>query len=196
MIYLLSGTVRTYLGSVVHYLSFVKITKRESYDLSEIDTLKSIISNWQKTLRKEATVKQHLKNELATIRYPTADELKKFDNHSLIKEGKKICRSPVNSKLGRNTYCKARDYLTSVLLTENMQRPAAIANMTLQEYQRAYPEKGGKVIKVFAHKTEENGPASIGMPNEVYNDLVNYVDNLRPLVPNLATENVFVSVQD
>lgn len=82
---------------------------------------------------------------------------------------------------------------TPSLLVNNLSRPGAIANMTLEEFARRKKEKEGFVLQVFNHKTKKGGPAPVSVSFKGYVDIRKYIDFVKCKVPHLNTEHVFAS---
>jgi len=80
----------------------------------------------------------------------------------------------------------ARDCLFTLLVVENVQRPGAIRNMSVEEVTQASSndEKSLYTIKVKQHKTaKRHGPANIHAHHNIYSCLLMYIANIRQHSP-------------
>ena len=88
-----------------------------------------------------------------------------------------------------------RNYIMTSLMICNFQRPGAIYNMKLTEFQQAIyiKESNRYCILIFGHKTcQQHGPAKIHLSSEMYQLMNNYLRFWRPVCKNT---NFFVSAQ-
>lgn len=77
---------------------------------------------------------------------------------------------------------EARNFLMARLLIENAQRPGAICNMTLEEFNNPLETTEGKMtIPVADHKTaQHSGPANIHCSTKLYKLIGTYIKYVRP----------------
>lgn len=82
-----------------------------------------------------------------------------------------------------------RDYLIIQLLLSSAQRPGAVANLTVQEFQSGTWDKGTDQFITFTskHKTPSLGPASFSWDKELHSFGVKYLSLLRPIYATNAS---------
>jgi len=82
-------------------------------------------------------------------------------------------------------------YITANLMFQSVQRPGAIRNMTISEYNNRAEndeDKGSYLIKVARHKTAAKGPARV-IANKETSTLMNfYLQNVRTVIKPLCKE--------
>ena len=74
-------------------------------------------------------------------------------------------------------------WLMGCLLHANSQRPGAVANMTIRQCKKGTTGKSTGMILVTKHKTGTTGSAMITVKAPVLGFLVDYLEHLRPLLP-------------
>ena len=76
-------------------------------------------------------------------------------------------------------------WLAGSILHTNSQRAGAVANITVAEYEKAAAGKTVKaMIHVSKHKTKTTGSAMITIKGALLEQLANYLQYLRPLLPD------------
>ena len=139
-----SGTLRTYLGSILCFFDFCENNNESIVSLPKIQWMGTVIRKWRRTLQKKIDIRAHEKNLNDLAKLPMPEDMILFDKSALVESSKSVlmylrCRKFNVQKL---EFCRIRDYLMTVLIIDNASRSGAIANMTLEEYHRV------KVVQV------------------------------------------------
>ncbi|XP_065657834.1 uncharacterized protein LOC136082440 [Hydra vulgaris] len=161
----LNGTMKTYLGSVQHFLRFLCVTEQNGYDYEKIKKFEPVLKAWKRDLWKGIEERKHNKNLEDLKKFPNHDKISNFDKSELralsISTLKEYVCKVNNPSITRAGFCNVRDYLLTHLVLNNASRPGAIANMTLEEFQSADKQDDGYVVSVKKHKASYKGPAHI-----------------------------------
>ena len=191
-----NGTLKTYLGSVQHFLKFVIVTEQEVYDYQKIKKFKPILKAWKRDLWKGIEERKHVKNLEDLHRFPEPDDMTKLDSSKAESVDLLKMLSSKQCTLTQQTFCKVRDYLLTYALLSNASRPSAISNMTLEEFELADRQDDGFVVSVKKHKNSYKGPAHLAFSKELYENASAYIRNIRNKLPGISTNKtdpVFVS---
>ncbi|XP_047128536.2 uncharacterized protein LOC124809068 [Hydra vulgaris] len=197
-----AGTIKTYLGSLVHFYNFVVISgdpRFDENDYNKINKMKTVIKVWCKTLWKAIERRKYEKQIEDMKRFPTGEQVCNFDKCDLAKEAINILKAFVadrSLKLNRKSYCLIRDCLIAQVLFDNASRPAAISNMTLGEFKSSVSQNDGIVVRVLHHKNDYKGPANITFQHEVYKRVQMYINFVRQRLPDVNVRDcdpVFLS---
>lgn len=78
MLYATLGTVRIYLGTLVHFLNFIIILEVCGFDNAKAEKLTKIVPVRKKNLQKDPSTRQYKKDDNMVQRYPTPEELTKM----------------------------------------------------------------------------------------------------------------------
>ena len=194
-----SGTMKTYLGSVQHFLRFLCVTEQKNYDLEQIAKFNPILSAWKRDLWKGIQERKHSKNLEDLHKFPDSFKINNLDDSEYRSESintlKRYC-SEINPTITRSGFCTVRDYILTYALMDNGSRPGAMVNMTIEEFEKADEQDDGFVVSVKKHKTSYKGPAHIGFNKELYNEASSYIRVIRSRLPGTSIEKcspVFVS---
>lgn len=71
-------------------------------------------------------------------------------------------------------------------------RPAPLNNAVLEDFQTAREERGRRIILVPKHTRFTDGPAMLGMNQELQRDMAIYVQKIRPHFANPDEDKIFV----
>lgn len=71
-------------------------------------------------------------------------------------------------------------------------RPAPLNNTVLEDFQTAREERGRRIILVPKHTRSTDGPAMLGMNQELQRDMAIYVQKIRPHFANPDEDKIFV----
>ena len=193
-----SGTIKTYLGSVLHLFNFVCITENNLFDFDQMKRMEAVVKQWRRNLWRSIKVRESQKQLIDMERFPTASEISRLDKSERIKEATQTLNRfmSTESKITRKDFCLVRDYILLYLIFDNASRPGAISNMTLKELNHAVCQKDGFVVRVVKHKTAYKGPANISISHDLHKHIHGYVKWLRNKLPGIRSEDddpVFVS---
>ena len=75
-----AGTIKTYLGSILHFLNFVCISEKNSFDLQQIKKIEAIIRQWRRNLWKDIKKREHEKMTIDIAHFPLPEEIEAMDN--------------------------------------------------------------------------------------------------------------------
>nr|XP_047124634.1 uncharacterized protein LOC124807122 isoform X2 [Hydra vulgaris]XP_047126611.1 uncharacterized protein LOC124807913 isoform X2 [Hydra vulgaris] len=191
------GTIKTYLGSVKHFLDFCIIKERFDIITSEKHSkIKTQISKWEKTLWKSIQEGRYEKDQIDLENFPSAEEIVILDNSDIVLEANKIINTSSTNKLTKTTFCLARDYLLTCITFDNASRPGAVSNMTLNEFKKSIEKKDGFIVSVMKHKTSYKGPAHIVLSHSLYFKVKKYIKFMRNMLDGVSKKDdsyVFLS---
>ena len=193
-----SGTIKTYLGTVKHYLNFCMLKHPDDIKISSaVCKLTTQFSLWNKNLYKGLQKRKHVKKLEDLKNFPTALEIKSMDTSEAVKHAKRCLANVVPGAEPRmQTFITIRDYVMSMLIFNNCSRPGGIYNMNLGEFCDGEEDgDGGFNIQVFNHKTDYEGPVNIHISSKLYNDVLGYLTARNNLIGMNANDidPVFVS---
>nr|XP_047134363.1 uncharacterized protein LOC124812189 [Hydra vulgaris] len=193
------GTIKTYLGSIKHFLDFCLTTDRtDIIGHKEHSKIVTLILQWGKSLQKSIKENQYDKDIIDFNNFPTAEEIVILDNSDIVKDATNVLKSSNTSffKVNKTSFCLVRDYLITCIVFDNASRPGAICNMTLNEFSVAFENTDGFVVSVKKHKTSYKGPAHIALSKTLYLHVQKYITFLRNTLDGVSTSQdsyVFVS---
>ncbi|XP_065667327.1 uncharacterized protein LOC136087847 [Hydra vulgaris] len=191
------GTIKTYLGSIKHFLDFCIIKERSDIVTNEKHSkIKTQISKWEKTLWKSIQESRYEKDKVDLENFPSAEEIVFLDNSDIVRDANKIISSSSTIKLTKATFCLARDYLLTCIIFDNASRPGAISNMTLNEFKKSTEKKEGFIVSVMKHKTSYKGPAHIVLSHSLHLKVKKYIKFMRNMLDGVSKEDdsyVFLS---
>ena len=175
------GTIKTYLGSVQHFLNYVMVTVIPGYDFDAINRMGPILKQWRRNLWKGIKIRQYEKNLSDVSRFPMPKDICSLDKSDLTKEALSTLKiySHLDATVTKKSFCLIRDYIMTNLIFDNASRPGAISNMTLKEFDNALHQEDGYVIRVLRHKNAHMGPANICMPVDLYKSTQAYITFVR-----------------
>ena len=135
------------LGKVSHKLEAWHSTIRKQY-MSE---------NWKTVL-----------NETHNLVKPS--DIKDFNQTEPALQTKKLLEEAIMRELDISEYCIVRDYLLMSLLLQNGQRPGALEEVLLDDFNHAEADPTTSVYTIFAtrHKTSAAGPAPLTMTKSLH----------------------------
>ena len=80
-----NGTLKTYLGSVQHFLRFLFVTQQEGFDPKKINLFEPVIKAWKRDLWKGIKKRSRAKNMEDLGKFPIKNDIRRLDK-SLLKE--------------------------------------------------------------------------------------------------------------
>ena len=95
-------------------------------------------------------------------------------------------------KLTFQEFTLVRDLLLVKFALQTGTRPAPLNNAVLGDFQTAREERGKRIILVPKHKRSKDGPAMLGMNQELQRDMAIYVQKIRPHFANPDEDKIFV----
>eukprot|EP00112_Aurelia_sp_Birch-Aquarium-sp1_P005236 Seg1593.2 transcript_id=Seg1593.2/GoldUCD/mRNA.D3Y31 product="hypothetical protein" protein_id=Seg1593.2/GoldUCD/D3Y31 len=195
------GTVKAYLHSLMHLCHFVKTCPSiVEVEQAKIEVLISKINYWLKSLTKSVNRRKWEKREEDLGRIATKEDFHNFEKSEPVRNAIKIISDFMTSEkqIIMKEFTLVRDYLINALLLCNAARSGAVANMTVQNTERAERDGDTMVVTVHDHKTMEScGPAIICMPLVIFTYLGIYLKKMRSRIVGITGNskhgNVFVT---
>ncbi len=183
------GTTMTYLHSLIHWYNFVINENSCSFqfDAEMGRTCIGKVKHWTKSMRKQLTRRKWEKRAEDAEKLATPEDFATFDNSEIVRSAIKIVGNFMSSSgmhLRKREYTTVRDYLISILCTDNGSRTGAIANMTIEEVRRAEKDGDAMLITVLDHKTlQSTGPAILVLSLATFSYLDVFIQKIRGQVP-------------
>ncbi|XP_065670597.1 uncharacterized protein LOC136089028 isoform X2 [Hydra vulgaris] len=176
-----SGTKRSYLLSLTHFMDFIlrsKLTPMlanvlpiDSFISAELICLcQKEISKWRSALKPEEADREYaimIKDTEDVIPKDVFFQVQNSSfNNQIIEKTKQIHKTfidkPEEYISNRTTFTNVRDSICFSLITNNISRSGAIANFKTDEYIRgSYSPTGSYIVMVKKHKTGQLWPMSI-----------------------------------
>ena len=192
------GTIRTNTYSILAFYDFCEI-KNDHLKTIDMHKMRVIIKKWNKNLKKAIEETSHESSLRNLNDLPTPEAIDHFDKSTIVGHAKHLFRNVKlvdSNRLQRKDFCAMRDYLISTIILDNASRCGAVANMTLEEWEKKIRSgDDGFLIAVKKHKTGYKGPALLSISHSISRKLEKYV-LLRNELPGVGVspkDAVFVS---
>ena len=193
-----ASTQHATLCRVKQCLTYVNLT------LDPAETIKAekcltLISNWLSTLGKEArrAKRVHLEEMCDRSSSVSMSEIERFSRSEKMMLLIKTAAQKIDSKemISQTDLRKITVWLAGSLLHCNAQRPGAVTNTTLSEYQAATLSSIGRetyrTILVVNHKTATTGRAKLTADRSLTKQLDLFVAKIRPAVEGSESNLLF-----
>ena len=108
--------------------------------------------------------------------------MERFDK--IIETRKKLSQVSANDK----KFCLSTVMISTVYLS--WQRPSAVRNFTIKEFERGSLVEGVYIVNVVDHKTGVGGTAKLMLEKDLKDRIQNYIDYIRP---SIDSEYVFIN---
>lgn len=195
----LPATVKAYLNSLRHFYIYVTSTNSLHYSDEEaknIEQLKQRVAAWTTAFRKDCCKHQQKKMSDDLNRLVTPEQLRQFKSSDIamcaVKLIGTICTT--DHLVSQTDFVTVRDFLIATIAVANANRSGVLANMTLQEFQKARVVDGQNVVSVSDHKTASSyGPAKIVLTRTLHSWMVVYATQIRTQVLTKETPEFFLS---
>ena len=189
------------LESLTHALRYIQCKILDEADPANntVVRMETIMQGWKASLRKKRAVKLVERMEEFASTPSSLDEITEFiecqemwkEYRAIVKriqEGKEVPPSDVN-------FCSVA--VGALLLYSSWQRPGAVENCTIEEFQASKTEEVDGSVKVVIsvkhHKTGTMGPANLVFSADHMEKLLTYVEYIRPQVdPESKSPYLFV----
>lgn len=209
-----SGTKRSYLLSLTHFMDFIlrsKLTPMlanvlpiDSFISAELICLcQKEISKWRSALKPEEADREYaimIKDTEDVIPKDVFFQVQNSSfNNQIIEKTKQIHKTfidkPEEYISNRTTFTNVRDSICFSLITNNISRSGAIANFKTDEYIRgSYSPTGSYIVMVKKHKTGRNyGPCQLIINADLKYLCDCYLNILRKAVPGNKADNFFIT---
>ena len=191
-------TTKSYLMSLRHFYSFC-LSEAIGIEISKekLLSLKEKLARWSTSFRKGCDKRHWEKMEEDLHSLISPEEIAEFERSEASRAA--ICLlgqlSGAHSiQITQTQYTLIRDFLMVEISVDNANRAGVIANMLLEEFNRASKHDDENVILVKASKTvATHGPARIVMSSKLHSWMNIFVREVRSRVPSVSSEKVFVS---
>ena len=138
----------------------------------------------------QAQVRRHIDEGDKLLTLEEVDQLK--TSKPYINGLKALTETGAGKRLRRAEFGAARDLLLVKFSLLTGIRPGPLNNATLEDYDTPREEEGTKVMLVPKHKRSKDGPAILGMDNELQKQMDINVNKIRPFIAADGENNLFV----
>ncbi len=195
------GTIISYLTSLEKFLTYITSEKYDtqlmpplhpSYKQAFVDLIPAL-KGWRSTVD-SATQAQQLQRHLDEAdNILTPEDVQKLRQSRPYTQGTKLIKQAGTGKqLSIREFAEARDVLLVRFSLATGTRPGPLNNATLADYHSARTDEDKKIILVAKHKRSKDGPAILGMDEEMQKLMRIYVTKIRPRVAVRDEEKLFV----
>lgn len=187
----LPGSVKSYLGSVKHWLGYQQFLGRKDVRLAEVS---STVARWMSSYRKASNRRRLEKGDSDLEKLITPDAVKMYMESCAAKRAEELLASlPSKTAFPQGHYVLMRDHLMLTIIIANASRSGNMANMTTEELLAARELQGVRIVSVRRHKTANYlGPAKVIVSEALFRNLVAFVTHVRPQV-EVQSGEVFLS---
>ena len=178
-------TKQKYLTSLNHFYQFVLVEKVElGVSATDIVGMTKTIEAWSKGMNSQVE-EEKIEREMEEFEsLLTAEHIERVRASEDFQEAERLFGSSRNKgSFSHSEFTLLRDYLIFELDLLSCQRSGAVANCLTENIQNAKFKSGKYIIKVKDHKTKRtHGPANFCADRDLYNNLVFFVNYVRPSV--------------
>jgi hypothetical protein len=176
-------------------LNFLKMTKRITTEMIQDTELH--IQQWKRTLRSQKSSLQVKRIEEVSEMNLSMDQITQVvDNQEMWgRYDKTMKRFKKHQEVTESEQKIALATIMTCIMLKSSQRPGAVTNCTIAEYRAATTTSDGTtVIKVFNHKTGQQGTAKLTLDTQLHQRLNNYFNYMRPLLaqPGNDIDELFI----
>ena len=193
------STLRGYITALRLFYQFIwakyrtlnrKGTKVLNEDLDKIKSCNVQLDGWLKTLAPAVHIRKAAMRKKDEHERLSKDDLKKLVNSEetkkITKEMLQLERKPVTA-VSRDQFAKYRDNLIVRMLVKAAQRPGALANLTVEEFNNGVWDRTAEpalyTTQTFSHKTSSSeGEATLFWNETNYRLAKIYKEKIRPLI--------------
>ena len=187
------GTIKSYLGSLNQFYRFLKCENVGVNASSErLSSLSEQVTLWGRSYRKKSAGRHWEKQmeDISSLRTP--DQIRDFETSEVAREAVRLLgkyQEKGDAEPSQPEYTCIRDYLLTVICINNGSRSGALANMTLQEFERATLEDECFVVRVKNHKTLcSHGPANVVLNKSLHRYTKIFIEKFRNQLPGVRTD--------
>ena len=124
---------------------------------------------------------------------PSIEELDGIKDTKLYKDTEKLLVEAANGKsLVPAEFTKIRDLLIVKITMKTGTRPGPLENAIVKDFQTAKSDDKSKVILVPKHKRSKDGPAMLGLDEELQKQMQVYIEKVRPQFVQKGVDNIFI----
>ena len=188
------STIVDKLRNLCLVIEYLLTEENATIEDSQLNSKCEITLRWlekrAKVLRKGVKLQQISNALRGEQELEDADDPKEFWGNPKIKEKiVSIMQTAATGDIDKNDYRMVLAYLSSIIIFRNVQRPAVVENMTIDEFERRKDKGKGKfVIRVFKHKTSATGPANVVISKHYKAMMCQYYELVRSKVTPKSKE--------
>ena len=175
------GTTISYICAYKNFLEFLLIA--ETITVNQKTAASAVVSRIARSVYRKRRLRD---SERAVQDEKTLLRGRQLQSYQLSAETVRLEGLLQNGRLDSpKDYCRSRNHLMLRVCLANRQRAGAIANMTVEAVKAAesVPDDDGDnvwTMVIALHKTaESHGPAALGLDDELYLLLLQYIDHIR-----------------
>ena len=192
------GTLTSYLTSLQMFLTGQKYNPQAMPPLSPnlkvtFSQLILALKGWRACVESYSQDSQLRKYIAECDSLITNDDVSNLRKSKPYLEGASLIqKAEAGTKLSLRQFTLARDYLLCRLTLVTGTRPGALNNVLVTDYETSRVSKGNRIILVPKHKRTKDGPAMIGMDEQMQAEMATYVQKIRPAFANPGEDKPFV----
>lgn len=195
-----AGTVISYLTTFEKFLTYVTNPRYNRSGLALhpdfIDIFRQVlpeIKGWRSTVdsHTQAEQNQRFMDESDALLTP-AEKAQLKTSEPYVEGLKAINQADQGKMLSLQEYVSARDLLLAIFSIDNGSRPGLLNNATLKDYETTKTEKGNRIMLVARHKQSKEGPAILGMTQELQQLMEIYIQKIRPQFAPQSENHLFL----
>lgn len=194
------NTLKTYVVSLKLWLKFMLARKVMINNIfpqlnsEQFELIQSAIKRlecWPSSFRTASQQRKNENRKKAEKQRLRSKDFEKLTNTSILKEVKGICAraQKPNYYIEVNEFCTVRDYLMLMLVLGSAQRSGALANLTVDEFEKGEWIEHTYVTKTLVHKTQSLGPAKLYWDNTLKCIADAYLNNMRQIFATLSSHH-------
>ena len=187
------GTLKSYLGSLNQFYRFLTCENVAVNASSEqLSSLSEQVTLWGRSYRKKSAGRHWEKQMEDILSLRTADQIRDFKTWEVAREAVRLLceyQEKRDAEPSQPEYTCIRDYLLTAICINNGSRSGALANMTLQEFERVTLEDECFVVRVKNHKTLcSHGPANVVLNKSLYRYTKIFIEKFRNQLPGVRAD--------
>lgn len=183
-------TIKSYIMSIRHFLSYLLSDEPVSipFDRTAVIMLRERLQRWTKSYKKDCHKREWQKKKNDRDRLVTPSMIGEFEKSKAARDAIIILGqlSGAHSReITQADYTLVRDFLFAEIAIDNANRAGVVANMTVNEFEKAVPMEDGEsfIVEVMRHKTlESKGPANVVLSKKLHSWLKIFQTELRTKV--------------
>ena len=170
------------LVTALDYVRLAKTNPSDSARISEIDTAQKRMTTWRVTIRKDKKTATAISMDQERRKDQDIGRMTSILTDTTLFRDFDALRSKRRA-LTAEELRLATAMASVVLLFSSTQRPSAVVNCTIKEYNERQVVDGVTVISVARHKTSSGGPARLTLGDGSERQLIEgYVEDIRPQI--------------
>ena len=175
--------ILTKLERIGDALKYIKVRTDDATVMTKLEAVTESLKKWKYTLRKEKKKLANKRIEALSDNKLDLEIIQRFINDysmwnrfdDIIERAKKV---NVEISDDEKKFCLGAVVVTT--LYESWQRPGAVSNCTLEEFQNGSDVDGVLIVLVTEHKTGVGGSAKLMFKKGLKNKVNDYLEYIRP----------------